>query len=111
MSNAIRCINQRFAFKNSGIACLALMELSEIDNSARKKAVAGYYTARLGAKRGYYQQRITWIMSKPPKFHLGQMEHRSLRCDGLLCAPHRALISIIKYCATVARHSLGSPAT
>ena len=25
MSNAIRCINQRFAFKNSGIACLALI--------------------------------------------------------------------------------------
>ena len=25
MSNAIRCINHRFAFKNSGIACLALI--------------------------------------------------------------------------------------
>ena len=25
MSNAIRCINQRFAFKNSGISCLALI--------------------------------------------------------------------------------------
>ena len=25
MSNAIRCINQRFAFKSSGISCLALI--------------------------------------------------------------------------------------
>ena len=25
MSNAIRCIDQRFAFKNSGILCLALI--------------------------------------------------------------------------------------
>ena len=25
MSNAIRCIDHRFAFKNSGIACLALI--------------------------------------------------------------------------------------
>ena len=25
MSNAIRCIDQRFAFKNSGISCLALI--------------------------------------------------------------------------------------
>ena len=25
MSNAIRCIDKRFAFKNSGIACLALI--------------------------------------------------------------------------------------
>ena len=25
MSTAIRCINQRFAFKNSGISCLALI--------------------------------------------------------------------------------------
>ena len=42
MSNAIRCINHRFAFKDAGIACLAFIiqpELSEIDNSAPKKAV------------------------------------------------------------------------
>ena len=25
MSNAIKCIDQRFAFKNSGISCLALI--------------------------------------------------------------------------------------
>ena len=25
MSNAVRCIDQRFAFKNSGISCLALI--------------------------------------------------------------------------------------
>ena len=25
MSNAIRCIDQRFVFKNSGISCLALI--------------------------------------------------------------------------------------
>ena len=38
MSNAKRCIDQRFAFKNSGISCL------ENDNPARKKAVAGCET-------------------------------------------------------------------
>ena len=38
MSNAIRCIDHRFAFKNYAIACIQ-PELSEIDNSAPKKAV------------------------------------------------------------------------
>ena len=39
MSNVMRCINQRFAFKNSGISCLALMQQSENDNPACKKEV------------------------------------------------------------------------
>ena len=38
ISNAIRCIDHRFAFKNYAIACIQ-PELSEIDNSAPKKAV------------------------------------------------------------------------
>ena len=47
MKNAIKCIDQRFAFKNSGILCLALMfNLSNLrtknDTPACKKAVPGY---------------------------------------------------------------------
>ena len=56
MSNAIRCINQRFAFKNSGqflvlraaVPGLDIQpELSEIDNPASKKAVAGCKTLQV----------------------------------------------------------------
>ena len=53
MSNVIRCIDQRFAFKNCGVSCLPLSgldiqpEQSENDNSARKKEVPGCEVRRL----------------------------------------------------------------
>ena len=50
MSNAIRCIDQRFAFKNSGISCLAL--IFNLNNPRTtilyaKKLVAGGETRRV----------------------------------------------------------------
>ena len=50
VSNAMRCINQRFAFKNSGFGVPGLdvkPELSQIDNLASKKAVAGCQTLQV----------------------------------------------------------------
>ena len=44
MSNAIRCIDQRFAFKNSGISCLALifnLNNARTYNPVRKSVVGG----------------------------------------------------------------------
>ena len=44
MSNAIRCIDQRFAFKNSRISCLALIfNLNNLRTTVlyAKKSVAG----------------------------------------------------------------------
>ena len=54
MSNAIRCIDQRFAFKNSGISCLALIFNLSIPRTIIlpipmcKKAVPGCQKRRLG---------------------------------------------------------------
>ena len=51
MLNAIRCINQRFAFKNSGISCLAL--IFNLNNPITtvlhaKKLVAGCEMQNMG---------------------------------------------------------------
>ena len=49
MSNVMRCINKRFAFKNSGISCLALIFIPSNprnDNPVLKKAVPGCYMLR-----------------------------------------------------------------
>ena len=56
MSNAIRCIDQRFAFKNLGISCLALIFNLEQQNAVLQRRVINQYLAR-----DRYERMAQWL--------------------------------------------------
>ena len=88
MLNAIRCINQRLEFKNTGISCLALkFNLNNPRSAILYTGVAGFEIQRVIYCFFLSPAKKLWLSGKGELQITGQLEIDSSRVLKLSAAP------------------------